>query len=73
VNFFVVAKIRIENSLQKPQNQSNPRSRPIPFSGLSERFELYANGCEIVNAYTELNDPSKQKSMFALQRQECIS
>ena len=36
--------------------------------GLSERFELYANGYEIVNAYTELNDPVKQKAMFALQR-----
>jgi elongation factor P--beta-lysine ligase len=38
------------------------------YSGLAERFELYANGIEIVNAYTELNDPSKQKEMFKLQR-----
>jgi lysyl-tRNA synthetase class 2 len=36
--------------------------------GLSERFELYANGYEIVNAYTELNDPAKQHAMFSLQR-----
>ena len=36
--------------------------------GLSERFELYANGYEIVNAYTELNDPRQQRAMFSYQR-----
>jgi len=34
---------------------------------LSERFELFTNGLEIVNAYTEQNDPVKQREMFALQ------
>ena len=38
------------------------------FLGLSERFELYANSFEIVNAYTEQNDPAKQRAMFTQQR-----
>ncbi len=36
------------------------RSKP----GLVERFELYINGKEIANAYTELNDPIDQYQRF---------
>ena len=36
------------------------RSKP----GLVERFELMANGKEIANAYTELNDPIDQRERF---------
>jgi lysyl-tRNA synthetase, class II len=32
--------------------------------GLVERFELYCNGKEIANAYTELNDPIDQRERF---------
>lgn len=32
--------------------------------GLSERFELFCNYHEIINAYTELNDPKKQLEAF---------
>jgi len=32
--------------------------------GLSERFELFINCHEIINAYTELNDPKKQLEAF---------
>jgi len=32
--------------------------------GLSERFELFINGKEVINAYTELNDPIRQRELF---------
>ncbi|GBG33136.1 Lysine--tRNA ligase [Hondaea fermentalgiana] len=37
--------------------------------GLSQRFELFVRGKEIVNAYTELNDPAEQLRRFQLQTQ----
>lgn len=39
------------------------RSQP----GLSERFELFINYHEVVNAYTELNDPKVQLAAFETQ------
>jgi lysyl-tRNA synthetase class 2 len=36
------------------------RSKP----GLTERFEVFVNTKEIVNAYTELNDPRVQRERF---------
>ncbi len=36
------------------------RSKP----GLVERFELYINGKEVANAYSELNDPIEQRERF---------
>jgi len=32
--------------------------------GLTERFEMFVNGKEICNAYTELNDPERQMQCF---------
>ena len=36
------------------------RSRP----GIAERFELFARGLELINAYTEQNDPEKLRKAF---------
>lgn len=42
------------------------RSRP----GLTERFELFVNGKEICNAYTELNNPHVQRERFSQQAKD---
>ncbi len=34
---------------------------------LAERFELYVQGMELANAYTELNDPDTQEATFRQQ------
>jgi lysyl-tRNA synthetase class 2 len=36
--------------------------------GLVERFEAYAGGMEIANAFSELNDPDEQRRRFDAQR-----
>jgi lysyl-tRNA synthetase class 2 len=41
------------------------RSRP----GMTERFELFINRMEFCNAFTELNDPVKQRELFEQQAQ----
>ncbi|XP_054711588.1 lysine--tRNA ligase-like [Uloborus diversus] len=42
--------------------------RSVP--GLTERFEMFAMKTEVVNAYTELNDPMVQRKRFELQAQD---
>lgn len=41
------------------------RKRSDP--NIAERFELFVRGCELANAYTELNDPDLQEKLFRRQ------
>ncbi|WGH25788.1 MAG: lysine--tRNA ligase [Candidatus Shikimatogenerans bostrichidophilus] len=44
----------------------------IKYKKLTERFELYINGIEIANAYSELNDPIEQLKRFKKQNKNKI-
>ena len=48
--------------------ETSPLSKNKPDEPeLVERFEIYAGGMEIGNAYTELNDPQEQRRRFEMQ------
>jgi lysyl-tRNA synthetase class 2 len=48
--------------------QLSPLAKERPDrKGIVERFELFAGGIEICNAYSELNDPEEQRRRFAIQ------
>ena len=46
----------------------SPLAKPCPANpDLAQRFELYAGGMELCNAYTELNDPEIQRKTLLAQ------
>lgn len=48
--------------------ETSPLSKNKPDEpGMVERFEIYAAGMELGNAYTELNDPLEQRRRFEMQ------
>ena len=48
--------------------ETSPLSKNKPEDpAFVERFEIYAAGMEIGNAYTELNDPQEQRRRFEMQ------
>lgn len=53
---FLINHPQIMSPLAKPHRD---------FPGKTERFELFVNKKEFCNAYTELNDPTIQKKIFA--------
>jgi lysyl-tRNA synthetase class 2 len=65
---------RVEDKLIQPTMiydypvETSPLSKNKPDDpAFVERFEIYAAGMEIGNAYTELNDPQEQRRRFEMQ------
>ncbi|XP_042225008.1 lysine--tRNA ligase-like isoform X1 [Homarus americanus] len=56
--------------MDHPQVMSPLAKYHRSIKGLTERFELFVAKKEIVNAYTELNDPLDQRLRFAQQAQD---
>ncbi len=48
----------------------SPFARPSEEAGIVERFEYYAGGMELGNAFTEINDSEEQAARFAMQAAE---
>jgi lysyl-tRNA synthetase class 2 len=48
--------------------ETSPLSKnSVDDPAFTDRFEIYAAGMEIGNAYTELNDPQEQRRRFEMQ------
>lgn len=56
--------------MDHPQVMSPLAKYHRSIKGLTERFELFVAKKEIVNAYTELNDPLDQRARFMQQAQD---
>jgi lysyl-tRNA synthetase class 2 len=70
----------VESQCQQPTFITNHPAIMSPLAKLdrfnpylTERFELFVNGFEICNAYTELNDPVYQRETFGKQMKDKVS
>ena len=70
---FLVSK-HVEPTLTQPTILHDYPVELSPFAkrhrehdGLVERFEFFAHGMEVGNAFTELNDPDEQRARFEAQ------
>jgi lysyl-tRNA synthetase class 2 len=69
-----VFEARVEDSLEGPIFVTDYPASICPLTKrkadqpeIAERFELFVQGMEIANAYTELNDPDLQEALFRQQ------
>ena len=58
---------RRSSSTTRSSSRRSPGA-PLAAAGLVERWEAFAGGIEIANAFTELNDPDEQRARFVAQR-----
>lgn len=62
INPTFITHFPVEVSPLARKNAENPE--------ITDRFELYVAGCEIANAFSELNDPFDQKERFIKQLED---
>ena len=59
------AKIKVPLFLYDYPRDISPLAKPKPgFDRTAERFQAFAGGLELGNAFTELNDPTEQRARF---------